>query len=230
MRRRQFLPSCIFLTREKPAKRGFSLGAGIALDSVMPPLDIFRHYDTVQFLRQHETARLSAHQAARAAKSEEAAAATPASETTLGSTFEDILDIVNPLQHLPVVGTLYRAVTGDKMDTLPKIAGDTLYGGLWGAVSSLADTAFEAITGKDFGSTVLAMVTNGLGIGQAEKPVQLAAAQTAKPQSAAQQGVADEMAFSSALAAKGVDSALSARALYAYRRSQGMADAAAGLN
>ncbi len=190
----------------------------------MPALDIFRHYDTVQFLRQHETARLSAHQAARPAKSEESGAAKPAGETAPSSTFEDILDIVNPLQHLPVVGTLYRAITGDKMGTLPKIAGDTLYGGLWGAVGSLADTAFEAITGKDFGSTVLALVTDGFG--SEDKPVALAQAMTpAKPQLAT--GGAETLAFNNALTAKGVDSALSARALYAYRRSQGLTDEAA---
>jgi hypothetical protein len=203
---------------KSPQNRAFSRGAGFALDLVMPALDIFRHYDTVQFLRQHETAR----QAARTAKSEELVAAKPAGETAQSSTFEDILDIVNPLQHLPVVGTLYRAMTGDKMATVPKIAGDTLYGGLWGAVGSLADTAFEAITGKDFGSTVLALVTDGFG--GADKPVALAQNIPAAKASATDAG---EVAFGNALTAKGVDSALSSRALYAYRRSQGLTDDAA---
>ena len=31
--------------------------------------------------------------------------------------------------------------------------------GLWGAVASVADAAFEAVTGKDFGDTVLALFT-----------------------------------------------------------------------
>jgi hypothetical protein len=170
------------------------------------PLDPFRHYDTVQFLKQHEAARM----------------AKPPPEITLGGTFEGLLDIVNPLQHLPVVGTLYRAVSGDKMDAVAKIAGDTLYGGLWGAVGALADTAFEAITGKDFGSTVLALVTDAF---DGDKPVAVAQNMAASPP----QVPSDEQAFSNALAAKGLDSALSARALYAYRRSQGMADAAAAL-
>ena len=168
------------------------------------PLDPFRHYDTVQFLKQHEAARM----------------ARPAAEISLGATFEDLLDIVNPLQHLPVVGTLYRAVSGDKMATVPKIAGDTLYGGLWGAVGALADTAFEAITGKDFGATVLALFTDTF---DGDKPVVLAQNAAAN----LPQAPSEELAFSNALAAKGLDSALSARALYAYRRSQGMADIAA---
>lgn len=182
----------------------------------MPALDPFRYPETVQFLRTHEAARLGKTDATPAAKSE--------NTLSLDTAFEDLLDIVNPLQHLPVVGTLYRAITGDKMDTVPKIAGDTLYGGLWGAIGSLADTAFEAITGKDFGATILALVTDGPG---ADQPVALAQ-NMAAPRAAPQVG-AGELAFSSALTAKGIDSALSSRALYAYRRSQGLADDAAGL-
>ena len=90
-------------------------------------------------------------------------AAKPESGFSLGSAFHDLLDIVNPLQHLPVIGTLYRAITGDTMGTMEKIAGDALYGGLWGAVGAVADTAFEAVTGKDFGSTVLAFAEDTLG-------------------------------------------------------------------
>jgi hypothetical protein len=182
----------------------------------MPPLDIFRYPETVQFLREHEAAR---HANAAAKPDAAKSADTP---STVETAFEDLLDIVNPLQHLPVVGTLYRALTGDKIGTVEKIAGDTLYGGLWGAVGSLADTAFEAITGKDFGSTVLAMVT-----GSGDHPV--AVARNAPAQKAAPSG-SDVMAFNQALAAKGVSSDLSARALYAYRRSQGLIDDAAALN
>jgi hypothetical protein len=81
------------------------------------------------------------------------------SESGVGNFLHHVLDVVNPLQHLPVVGTLYRAITGEKIGAVEKIAGDTLYGGLWGAVGSVADVAFEAATGKDFGGTMLAMVT-----------------------------------------------------------------------
>jgi hypothetical protein len=146
---------------------------------------------------------------------------------SLHTAFHDVLDIVNPLQHLPVVGTLYRAITHDKIGTLEKIAGDTLYGGLWGAVGSVADTAFEAATGKDFGATMLAMV---FGDDDA-KPAAMAAgtpapavASAAAPQSTAAQAAAapgaDMVALSNSLNAKGVNGDLSARALFAYRQSQ----------
>src|SRR6478609_2276170 len=69
--------------------------------------------------------------------------------------FHHLLDVVNPLQHLPVVGTIYRAITGEHLGPVEKIMGDTLYGGLWGAVSSVADVAFEGVTGKSMEDTVL---------------------------------------------------------------------------
>ena len=168
-----------------------------------------------------------------------AAAVTPAGKSDTGSftvntAFHDLLDIVNPLQHLPVVGTLYRAITGDTMGTVEKIAGDALYGGPWGAISSVADTAFEAVTGKDFGSTVLAFAEKTLGLGQQAAATQVAAnmppAPKPAPAAAAAVDGADVTAFGSALAAKGMDANLSARALYAYRRSQGLPADAAGLN
>jgi hypothetical protein len=93
--------------------------------------------------------------------------ATPATQTAQvvapgGKSFWDnILDIVNPLQHLPVVGTIYRNITGDKMGDLEKVAGDTLYGGPIGLASSVADVAFEKITGKDFEDTVLGLFNGG---------------------------------------------------------------------
>ena len=85
------------------------------------------------------------------------ATAAPSTDES-GLTFDDLVDIVNPLQHLPVVSTLYRAITGDQIKTFPKIAGDTLYGGVMGFAGSMADTIFEKITGKSFGDTVLAKV------------------------------------------------------------------------
>src|SRR5260221_7463305 len=49
--------------------------------------------------------------------------------------FRDLIDIINPLQHLPVVSTLYRWVTGDAIGALPRIIGDGIYGGPIGLVT-----------------------------------------------------------------------------------------------
>lgn len=70
------------------------------------------------------------------------------------SFFENLLDIVNPLEHLPVVDTIYSKLTGDTPGDFEKIAGDTLYGGPMGFVTSLAGVGFEKITGKSLGDTV----------------------------------------------------------------------------
>jgi len=84
--------------------------------------------------------------------------AAASSDSDDSFTFHDLLDVVNPLQHLPIVSTLYRHFTGEQIKTLPKIAGDALYGGWMGFASSVADTVFEKVTGKSFGETALAMV------------------------------------------------------------------------
>jgi len=65
--------------------------------------------------------------------------------------FHDFLSIVNPLQHIPIVSTIYRALTGDTIKPVERLAGDSLYGGLWGFVSSVANVAYQEATGKDFG-------------------------------------------------------------------------------
>ena len=107
---------------------------------------------------------LSWAQGKDAPKTQLAQSATPSAQPAAPSDksfWDNILDVINPLQHLPVVGTLYRQATGDKMGDLEKVAGDTLYGGPIGLASSLADVAFEKITGKDFGDTVLDFVEGG---------------------------------------------------------------------
>jgi len=63
------------------------------------------------------------------------------------STFLDILkaavDVINPLQHIPLVSTIYRSVSGDEINTPAKIAGDTVYGGIIGGLVSFATSALE---------------------------------------------------------------------------------------
>ena len=73
-------------------------------------------------------------------------------------TFDDILDIVNPLQHLPVISTIYRAVTGDKIKPAMQIMGDLAYGGPEGFVLSCFQVLFSQISGEDLGSHILSFV------------------------------------------------------------------------
>lgn len=156
-----------------------------------------------------------------------AAAKTPATSAAPQeeeSFFKHILDVVNPLQHLPVIGTIYRAITGEKLDPVEKIAGDALYGGLWGAVSAVAGLAFEAITGKSVEDTVLAWF-DGKDDAKGDAPRAVAANAPAL-QAMNMPGEADTAALNSALMSRGVNADLANRAMYAYRRSVSLTDIA----
>jgi len=74
--------------------------------------------------------------------------------------FQDFLDTINPLQHLPIVSTIYGWIT-DKhnIGDLPRIAGDALYGGPWGALSGLVNALVKEESGKDIGEHAVALLT-----------------------------------------------------------------------
>jgi len=78
--------------------------------------------------------------------------------------FWDIIDAINPLQHIPIISTIYRKITGDEMGYAPRIAGDTLYSGIFGSlisglVSAVANVFVDSTTGKDIGEHMMAAVT-----------------------------------------------------------------------
>ena len=161
-------------------------------------------------------------------------ASAPAQDGGDGESFlHHIWEVINPLQHLPVVGTIYRAITGEHIGAVEKIAGDALYGGMWGAITSVADVAFESITGKSAEDTVLAWFKHdGADTGLAGAKVQPRMAVNAPlpsadmpslPVDAGPPGGLELAALTSALSAKGVDGETASRALYAYRRAMGMA-------
>lgn len=81
--------------------------------------------------------------------------------------FGDLLDVINPLQHIPVVGSLYRNLTGDEISGAAKIMGGLLYGGPIGLVAALATTIAEQEVGRDLGEAALAAV---FGDGEADDP------------------------------------------------------------
>ncbi len=65
-----------------------------------------------------------------------------------GFGFDDLLDVVNPLQHLPGISQVYRHLTGDDIGMLPQIAGGLLFGGPLGAATSMVSAGIKAGTGK----------------------------------------------------------------------------------
>lgn len=77
----------------------------------------------------------------------------PAVAPHAGITFHDVLSALNPLQYLPVVGTIYRAVTGDVIAEPVRMFGSlavsALMGGPVGVLINLATTAVEKLAGVD---------------------------------------------------------------------------------
>tara|TARA_B100001250_G_scaffold286469_1_gene248445 strand:+ start:27 stop:599 length:573 start_codon:yes stop_codon:yes gene_type:complete len=79
-----------------------------------------------------------------------------------GLSFLDLLDIANPLHHIPIIGPIYRSITGDIINPLPRIAGSALFGGPIGAGLSAADVILEVATGRDSGAHILTLLPDQL--------------------------------------------------------------------
>ncbi len=60
-----------------------------------------------------------------------------------GLSFADLLDVVNPLQHIPLLGGLYRRLTGDALSPAARVLGGGLFGGPIGAIAGAAAAAIE---------------------------------------------------------------------------------------
>ena len=91
-------------------------------------------------------------------------------ESGLG--FDDFLDVINPLQHLPVVGMIYRALSDDQIAPPSQIAGGALFGGLHGFLGALGSVIYEEIAGESVEDTVLSLFGD-------DAPAQAATAQSA---------------------------------------------------
>lgn len=114
--------------------------------------------------------------------------------TEEGPTFGEILDIINPLHHIPVVSTIYRAISGDEIGAGPRFVGGMLFGGPIGAIAAGVTALFEEASGGDLGSHLAEMVDDITGggdetpamaadNGQGDKSVQQAALTAAAPAS-----------------------------------------------
>ncbi len=147
-------------------------------------------------------ASLTAQLQAGATPSGPPAAATGAALWSKGGFgFKDLLDIVNPLQHLPVIGSIYRYVTGDEPSGGASIVGDTLYGGPIGLGIGVVGSMLTDSQGRDLGERLLAAVFSPSGGSPAPgKPILAAvpappvtATLAASPQSAPAPGSAAEV-------------------------------------
>ena len=102
-------------------------------------------------------------------------------------TFHEILSALNPLQYLPVIGTIYRAVTGDTIPEGLRIAGSFVFSGLTGGplgmILNAAATLAEKITGID-PEAIGRDIADSLGLGSS-KPAPASTVAAAAPPAAA---------------------------------------------
>ncbi len=75
---------------------------------------------------------------------------TPPTQTT-HSAWSTFLSELNPLQYLPVVGTIYRAMTGDTIPDTARMAGSLVVSGLTGGPAGVAIGVGTAIVERAAG-------------------------------------------------------------------------------
>lgn len=76
-----------------------------------------------------------------------------------GFSFNDLLDTINPLQHLPIISTLYRDLTGDEIKPAARIVGGALFGGPIGAGIAITDAVLEQASGTDSGGHIMSLLS-----------------------------------------------------------------------
>ncbi len=84
--------------------------------------------------------------------------------------FTDMLDMVNPLQHIPVIGHIYREITGDQIKPIGQIVGGALFGGIPGAAGGLINSIVEEETGDDIAGNALSLVNGKAPEGTKTRP------------------------------------------------------------
>ena len=67
----------------------------------------------------------------------------------VGDFFSTLLDIINPLQHIPLVSNLYRELTGDEIEPAARLIGGAVFGGPIGFASATANVLIEQASGDD---------------------------------------------------------------------------------
>ena len=72
--------------------------------------------------------------------------------------FSDVIDVINPLHHIPIIGSLYRHFTEDELHPMSAIIGGAVYGGPAGAVSGTVNAVSQLQTGKDIGEHGLRLI------------------------------------------------------------------------
>ena len=102
--------------------------------------------------------------------------------------FGDFVDIINPLQHIPIVATIYRHMTGDKIGFAPRVIGGAVWGRIGGFVSGAVNGIVDWFTGKDIGDYIYGALfgtpdesSNNVRFAQSKSSFERSGIQTAIP-------------------------------------------------
>lgn len=93
-----------------------------------------------------------------------------------GFTFGDLVDLVNPLQHIPVVSWAYRAFTGDQISPGAMALGGAMFGGVAGLAAGVVEAVVQGTTGKDPGAHLLALFQDDGNPGESPPNISVAEA------------------------------------------------------
>lgn len=94
--------------------------------------------------------------------------------------FGDALDIINPLQHLPLIGDAYRAISGDSIRPVSQVTGDILYASVTGGLSivnsvlAIGQEAYKEATGESPAISIASAIFGGEKQPEQPQPVLLA--------------------------------------------------------
>lgn len=114
------------------------------------------------------TLPVPAHKAVSPAEAKAKAMKDTSAAKADGFSFWDLVDMINPLQHIPIIGTLYREITGDEIKAPARVMGGAVFGGVIGAASGVVNAIMAQETGRDMGEMILSKM--GMDIG-ADKTV-----------------------------------------------------------
>ena len=139
----------------------------------------------LDFPRTSEGKRNYAWNAVHPDREKPSAATVPASEGGLS----DFIDILNPLQHIPVLGNIYRAATGDTISATGHVLGGMLFGGPIGFLAGAASALFDILSGDPIASeTAIAEASPRASVAPASSPPASPAPPSSSALSATQSG------------------------------------------
>jgi hypothetical protein len=94
----------------------------------------------------------------------------------------DVLDIINPFQHLPIISQIYREITNDHIKAGARMMGGTIFGGGVGLASSSVNAMVQEETGKDVSENIMTAMAGQESFVKQRAPLAIAATDTPEQQ------------------------------------------------